>query len=168
MTAVELERIYPNAERWEVQQRLFGGLGKEEVKRLIEAGELETLLKKAVRGFASRAFRRPVDDAVVARYVALGMAEIDKGKRPKEGLRAAYRAVLCSPRFLTLVEVPGRLDAHAVASRLSYFLWASMPNSVARCWTNISNSSKEPSSRSTSSRSRAVSLPFACCASIRL
>src|SRR6478752_4145055 len=43
----------------------------------------------------------------------------------------------------------------------------SMPNSTERCWTNMSNSSKEPLSSSSSIRSRAVSLPRACCASIR-
>jgi hypothetical protein len=43
-------------------------------------------------------------------------------------MRAAYRAVLCSPSFLFLVEQPGRLTDHALASRLSYFLWRSCPD----------------------------------------
>ncbi|MEK6234694.1 MAG: DUF1592 domain-containing protein, partial [Planctomycetales bacterium] len=43
-------------------------------------------------------------------------------------LRAGYTAVLCSPDFLYLKEQPGRLDNHALASRLSYFLWSSMPD----------------------------------------
>src|SRR3954447_13731120 len=43
----------------------------------------------------------------------------------------------------------------------------SMPNSTERCSTNMSNSSNEPLSSSSSMRSRAVSLPRACCASIR-
>ena len=43
-----------------------------------------------------------------------------------------------------------------------------MPKSVQRCVTYMSNSSKQPSSSSRSSRSRAVSLPLACCASMRL
>jgi len=45
--------------------------------------------------------------------------------------------------------------------------WSAMPNSAERCSTNMSHSSNEPSSRRISSRSRAVSLPLACCASIR-
>src|SRR5271165_1553213 len=44
----------------------------------------------------------------------------------------------------------------------------SMPNSVERCSTNMSNSSKLPLSSRSSMRSRAVSLPRACCASMRL
>ena len=43
-------------------------------------------------------------------------------------MRLAYRAALCSPDFLYHVEPPGRLDDHALACRLSYFLW----NSAAR------------------------------------
>src|SRR6516164_487090 len=43
----------------------------------------------------------------------------------------------------------------------------SMPNSVERCSTNMSNSSNDPLSSRSSTRSRAVSLPRACCASIR-
>src|SRR5215472_6725714 len=43
----------------------------------------------------------------------------------------------------------------------------SIPNSLERCSTNMSNSSKEPLSRNNSMRSRAVNLPRLCCASIR-
>ena len=46
-------------------------------------------------------------------------------------------------------------------------LFFSMPNSVERCSTNMSNSSNEPLSSNSSMRSRAVSLPRACCASMR-
>jgi hypothetical protein len=37
-------------------------------------------------------------------------------------------AILVSPEFLFLREAPGRLDDFALASRLSYFLWSSMPD----------------------------------------
>ena len=43
-------------------------------------------------------------------------------------LQDAYLAILCSPRFLYLKETPGPLDDYALASRLSYFLWSSMPD----------------------------------------
>src|ERR1043165_9228403 len=45
--------------------------------------------------------------------------------------------------------------------------WLSMPKSIERCSTNMSYSSNEPGSSSASMRSRAVSLPLACCASTR-
>src|SRR5204862_6710788 len=43
-------------------------------------------------------------------------------------MRWAYRAALCSPDFLYHVEPAGQLDDHALACRLSYFLWNSMPD----------------------------------------
>jgi hypothetical protein len=43
-------------------------------------------------------------------------------------MRWAYRAALCSPDFLYHVEPQGRLDDFALASRLSYFFWNSMPD----------------------------------------
>ena len=46
-------------------------------------------------------------------------------------------------------------------------LWSAIPKSSQRWTTNISNSSKDPSSNKISTRSLAVNLPFACCASIR-
>ena len=45
-----------------------------------------------------------------------------------KALQAGYTAILCSPRFLYLQEAGGRLDDFELASRLSYFLWASMPD----------------------------------------
>lgn len=45
-----------------------------------------------------------------------------------KALQAGYTAILCSPDFLYMKEQPGRLSDHAIASRLSYFLWSSMPD----------------------------------------
>ena len=43
-------------------------------------------------------------------------------------MQDGYAAILCSPQFLYLKEKPGPLDDFAIASRLSYFLWSSMPD----------------------------------------
>jgi len=48
--------------------------------------------------------------------------------RAIRALQAGYTALLCSPRFLYLRENAGDLDGYALASRLSYFLWSSMPD----------------------------------------
>ena len=45
-----------------------------------------------------------------------------------KALQAGYTAMLCSPRFLYLQEPEGELDDYAIAPRLSYFLWSSMPD----------------------------------------
>ena len=134
VSGIQIERVYPNAKRWELRNFLLGNLPKEDAKALMVAGTVPAAqLTRAITQFASRAFRRPVTQAQVAPYVRLAIDEI-KGtdKRPAEGLHAAYRAILCSPRFLTFVEKPGALDDHALASRMSYMLWNSLPDKALR------------------------------------
>ena len=88
--------------------------------------------------FAGRAFRRPVDDATRDRLAALAAAvSAQPGQTFEAGVAQAMTAVLTSPRFLFREESvePGdsgrypRVDEYALASRLSYFLWSSMPDS---------------------------------------
>ncbi len=74
-----------------------------------------------IRAFAKRAFRRPVSDEELAPYIKLGKAS-------PEGVRTAIEAILCSPQFIYLYEPEGQLDSYAIASRLSYFLWDTMPD----------------------------------------
>jgi cytochrome c553 len=83
---------------------------------------------KVLRDFASHAFRRPVTPADVERFVKLAHAGLDDGLTFDDALRVALRAVIMSPRFLFLDERPGHLDDWAVASRLSYFLWSTLPD----------------------------------------
>ena len=134
LSGIEIERIYPNSTRPELRTNLLGALPKEEAIRLLAANtKPEHPLRTAITQFASRAFRRPVSDAQIDPYVELALAEIDRpGERPADGLRAAYRAILCSPHFLTLIEKPGLLDNHALAARMSYMLWNSMPDAELR------------------------------------
>jgi hypothetical protein len=72
-----------------------------------------------LRDFARRAFRREVSAEEVAPYIA---------REKSSGRRAALKAMLISPEFLFLRERKGELDDYALASRLSYFLWSSMPD----------------------------------------
>lgn len=131
--AIEMERIYPNAARWELRSKLFAGISKEELPKLQQNKGRKELVTRAIRSFADRAFRRPVTAEQIAPYVDLAINAIDEpGKRQIDGLKVAYRAILCSPRFLTLIEKPGALDDHALASRLSYTLWNSMPDPKLR------------------------------------
>ena len=119
---IEIERIYPLADRGTVWRNLFGNVKIKDPKAA-QAG-----LDKLLAQFAVRAFRRPVTAEQLAPYLEIGRATLKEGKPLAEALRAGYRAMLCSPRFLTFVEAPGALDPHAVAARLSYALWVSMPD----------------------------------------
>lgn len=84
--------------------------------------------------FASRAFRRPVSAAEMSGYAQLVDVAKSVGDGFEQGIAAGLRAILLSPRFLFRVEAnPGPahnapLDDYEVASRLSYFLWSSMPD----------------------------------------
>ena len=103
-----------------------------------EAAARDAYAEELLRKFATRAFRRPVDDARVAQLVALARQVYSQpGKTFEEGVSRSMMAVLGSPRFLFRVEgaVPGHaadrfapIDEHALASRLSYFLWSTMPD----------------------------------------
>jgi len=72
-------------------------------------------------------FRRPVDDAAVAKYRAL-YETFTKTMKPDEALRGMLAAMLVSPRFLYHEEPPYGPDAFAIASRMSCFLWRSTPD----------------------------------------
>ncbi len=78
--------------------------------------------------FLPRAFRRPVSAAVRKQYVALVEKRLKAGDCFETAMRSAYRAALCSADFLYHVEPRGKLDAHALACRLSYFFWRSLPD----------------------------------------
>lgn len=85
--------------------------------------------------FMKRAFRRPVPPAEVNRFFTLFEAARQAGRSEADAMRAAAQAVLSSSGFLFLAE-PVRagagsvreLDDFELASRLSYFLWASAPD----------------------------------------
>lgn len=119
-SGIDIERIYPNADRATVRKNLFG----ESNLQTADAATLDKLITR----FARRAFRRPVTEEQTAAYREIGRKALAEGDPVPEALRMAYRAILCSPRFLTFIEAPGPLDDHAIASRLSYALWVSMPD----------------------------------------
>lgn len=86
--------------------------------------------------FTRRAWRRPPTTPEIDRLRALVGDAVSRGETPEGGIRVALQAVLISPHFLYRVEVdpdPGSRDSHPVsayelASRLSYFMWSTMPD----------------------------------------
>ncbi len=91
-------------------------------------------IRNTLTTFASRAYRRPVRTSEVDRLMQVVTTRIDSGHSPRQALKDGIKAALCSPAFLYLVEPVDpaassrQLDAYALASRLSYFLWSSMPD----------------------------------------
>jgi mono/diheme cytochrome c family protein len=84
--------------------------------------------ERILRSFARRAFRRMVTDDELAPFVALVQQKLAEDYSFEQAMRVGLKVVLVSPEFLFLRERPGRLDDFALASRLSYFLWSTMPD----------------------------------------
>lgn len=85
--------------------------------------------------FLPRAFRREVTPEECERYVVLARRALEHGDSFAQAMNLTLQAVLVSPHFLFRVEGGRRreagvemLDDYALASRLSYFLWSSMPD----------------------------------------
>lgn len=87
-------------------------------------------IDRLLADFLPKAFRRPVAAERRSEYAALAKARLAAGDSFETAMRFAVRSALCAPDFLYLVEPSGRLDDHALASRLSYFLWNSMPDAT--------------------------------------
>ena len=81
-----------------------------------------------VADFATRAFRRPPAPGEVEAYASLAQPLLDEGESFLNALRVPLRAILSSPSFLFHAGAEGALDEYALATRLSYFLWRSMPD----------------------------------------
>lgn len=130
--SITMERIHQGPGNWVVRNGLFGKLKTQWSKqtKVVEliSSEPKSDAKKLMAQFARRAFRRSVSEDELASYVAMVHETLDEGAPLLDALRGGYRALLCSPRFLYFHEKPGRLDGYALASRLSYFLWSTMPD----------------------------------------
>ena len=94
-------------------------------------------MRKNIEAFAGRAFRRPVTPEELDRLVRLAEEARRDGASREEALKGVLAAVLVSPHFLFRVEKDPpaddedgirHLDDYELASRLSYFLWSSMPD----------------------------------------
>jgi hypothetical protein len=86
-----------------------------------------------VRAFGLRAFRRPLSDVEIRRYAAVFSTQAAKTGTFLEGARIVVEAMLQSPKFLFQVESRLRAEGasasdYEIASRLSYFLWDTMPD----------------------------------------
>jgi hypothetical protein len=91
--------------------------------------------RRICEDFGRRAFRRPISRDEVDRLVKLVQLALARGDGFDQGIRLALQAVLVSPHFLfkvesnhRLTEKPYLVTEHELATRLSYFLWSSMPD----------------------------------------
>jgi hypothetical protein len=95
---------------------------------IVESSDPQKDTERIIRDFIPRAFRRPVSDAEADPFVRLALDRLNSGRSFEQAVRAGITAVLCAPQFLLLNSHP-EVDDYTIASRLSYFLWSTMPDS---------------------------------------
>ena len=130
----------------------------------LTTGAEATCARKILTTFARRAFRRPPATAEIDSLMAL-IDKVRVGGTYNDGLQAAITAILLSPHFIykeeTSVGVASNaaakpLNAYELATRLSYFLWSSIPDDALSASANAASSSPTPrigrSSRSDAGR----------------
>jgi hypothetical protein len=99
-----------------------------------EEHEPATCAKQILPPLARRAFRRPVEPAEIDGLLSLAAREQERTGSFEKAMRTTLAALLVAPQFLYRVERdhegpgPQPLSDHELASRLSYFLWSSLPD----------------------------------------
>ena len=121
----EIEISGPHYEQWPTasQAQLLQGHDPQ----TLDSDPLRSLAEK----FAARAYRRVVEPSEVDRIMRVIERRMADGSSPVQAYADGMKAVLCSPNFLYLRTDDshgGSSDPYALASRLSYFLWSSMPD----------------------------------------
>jgi hypothetical protein len=127
---------------------IFGDLKQKKMPRPGEPERMEVVsdrpgvdAERILREFARRAFRRTVTDDDIRPFLTRVKSRVEQGYSFEQAMRVGLRGILASPSFLFLREMPVTttanaaappkappLDDFALASRLSYFLWSSMPD----------------------------------------
>ncbi|MEQ9406548.1 MAG: DUF1592 domain-containing protein [Fuerstiella sp.] len=119
------------------------------------------VVSKHLQRFAERAWRRSVKKEELEGYLESYRVERDAGEKTADAYRIALQGVLTSRNFIYLVEgepdVRERLTDWELASRLSYFLWSSMPDDslfAAAGKGALCTSDSQPAGSSTTGDSR--------------
>lgn len=118
----EMQVKGPQLDRWPTRGHtlLYGNLAPDQISR--------ANIQERLRVFAEAAFRRPLRSGELAPIEKLVTAKLDAGMKPMAALQLGFQTILCSPAFLHLHEGTGKLNDYALASRLSYFFWSSIPD----------------------------------------
>jgi hypothetical protein len=87
------------------------------------------LAERFVREFGLKAFRRPLSESEIEQYRELHLREAGRKQDFLAGATIVVEAMLQSPNFLFRIERGGEHAQYDTASRLSYFLWDTMPDS---------------------------------------
>jgi hypothetical protein len=115
----------------ESHRRIFGDLPQMPAPNYrieVVSKNPEADAERILRTFARRAFRRAVTDDDLKPFLTLVKSKLAAKHSFERAVRVGLMGIVVSPEFLFLREKPGKLDDFALASRLSYFLWSTMPD----------------------------------------
>lgn len=114
---------------------LPGAFGRSAINSVtveVDSGAPQLDAERLLRRFIEAAYRRPVDEPEVQRFLGLFQREFQLGSGFARSMLTAYTGVLVSAGFVFVEEQPGKLDDWALATRLSLFLWNSTPDAALR------------------------------------
>ena len=92
------------------------------------SGSTTENVARVVERFAEKAFRRPLELGETDSFVATAKSAIDAGYDFEDVVQIPIRAIISAPQFVLMTGKAGPLDDYSLASRLSYFLWKSVPD----------------------------------------
>ena len=110
------------------------GIWNDFFARPTDTAQVDKAIRERLQTFLTRAFRRPVDEATLNRYWQHTVGRTLAGESFEAAMKAAAAAALASPRFFYIYDRGGEEDAALpeddfdLASRLSFFLWGSIPD----------------------------------------
>jgi hypothetical protein len=119
-----------------------GGAAVREALYEVQSAAPRTDAEHLLRSFLKKAYRRPFTDEHVQQFLALFDDQYQKNHGFTTSVLSAYATVLTSPGFVFVEEEPGRLDEHALATRLALFLWNSIPDERLRALADSSELSR--------------------------
>ena len=102
-----------------------------------DTSNIEGVIEQRLRSFLEKAFRQPVEEELLDRYVDFTFGHIQRGHDFSTAMKSVAAATISSPRFLYLydrrsdaTDSPGPEEVSDIelASRLSFFLWGSLPD----------------------------------------
>ena len=102
--------------------------GRDGRHKIVLSDEPLARISDVISRLGAKALRRPLRDGEPSEWAALGEPVLAEGRGFEEALRVVLRALFSSPEFLYHQAEPGPLDDYALATRLSYFLWKSLPD----------------------------------------
>ncbi len=112
-------------------RQIFGDLNRRQISKdrfEVVSDSPESDAERILTQFARRAFRRDVTADDVQPFLQRTLQQLADGISFEQSVRVGLKGILVSPEFLFLRELGPHLNDFELASRLSYFLWSSMPD----------------------------------------